>query len=178
MCAVAASSHGRFRANIARLLSPIACAAIAACGGAETPPPESPPVAIEAAPAEPPSPEPAPEPAETPPAEPETAGSGSSSGELRTAEVIAQVIKDNRQPFRDCYEKGRKKIPELEGTLTLHFVLDPKGKVRHAELNRERSDIVEPEVVDCALGVLRGMQFPASSRGMETTVNYPFDFKR
>lgn len=92
--------------------------------------------------------------------------------------MIAQVIKDNRQPFRDCYEKGRQKIPELEGTLTLHFVLDPKGSVRKAELNQERSDIVEPVVVDCAIEVLRGMKFPPSSRGMETTVNYPFDFKR
>ena len=88
------------------------------------------------------------------------------------------MIRDNRQPFRDCYEKGKKKIPELEGTLTLYFVLNPKGEVKTAELNRERSDIVEPVVVDCAVAVLKTMKFPRSSRGMESTVNYPFDFKR
>jgi hypothetical protein len=153
------------------------------CGGAkapvespDTPPPaESPASAPEPAPTDT-APAPAPEPASTSEAAPsESAGSGV---ETRTSEVIAQVIKDNRKPFRDCYDKGKQKIPELEGTLTLFFVLNPRGEVKKAELNRERSDIVEPIVVDCALGVLRSMKFPRSSRGMESTVNYPFDFRR
>jgi len=144
--------------------------------------PDTPPVepVTEAEVVEPPS-APAPEPAETaaaPTAEPEAAPAPDPNGETRTSEVIAQVIRDNRQPFRDCYEKGKKKIPELEGTLTLFFVLNPKGEVKTAELNRERSDIVEPTVVDCAVAVLKTMKFPRSSRGMESTVNYPFDFKR
>jgi hypothetical protein len=147
-----------------------------ACG------PDKPPVSpiTEAEVVEPPSlPAAAPTEAPAPAAEPAAAEPApDSNGETRTSEVIAQVIRDNRQPFRDCYEKGKKKIPELEGTLTLYFVLNPKGEVKTAELNRERSDIVEPVVVDCALGVLKGMKFPRSSRGMESTVNYPFDFKR
>lgn len=149
--------------------------------------PDTPPVepVTEAEVVEPPSaPEPAPadpEPASAPAADandPTMATAADSNGETRTSEVIAQVIRDNRQPFRDCYEKGKKKIPELEGTLTLYFVLSPKGEVKTAELNRERSDIVEPTVVDCAVAVLKTMKFPRSSRGMESTVNYPFDFKR
>ncbi len=142
--------------------------------------PDTPPVepVTEAEVVEPPAP-PAPAPTESAAApEPAPAPAADSNGETRTSEVIAQVIRDNRQPFRDCYEKGKKKIPELEGTLTLYFVLNPKGEVKTAELNRERSDIVEPTVVDCALGVLKAMKFPRSSRGMESTVNYPFDFKR
>jgi hypothetical protein len=147
-----------------------------ACG------PDKPPVSpiTEAEVVEPPGP-PAPAPTESAAPAPEPAAAApapDSNGETRTSEVIAQVIRDNRQPFRDCYEKGKKKIPELEGTLTLYFVLNPKGEVKTAELNRERSDIVEPVVVDCALGVLKAMKFPRSSRGMESTVNYPFDFKR
>jgi len=147
-----------------------------ACG------PDKPPVSpiTEAEVVEPPGP-PAPAPTESaaPAAEPAAAGPApDSNGETRTSEVIAQVIRDNRQPFRDCYEKGKKKIPELEGTLTLYFVLNPKGEVKKAELNRERSDIVEPTVVDCAVGVLKTMKFPRSSRGRESEVNYPFDFKR
>jgi outer membrane biosynthesis protein TonB len=126
--------------------------------------------------------EPAPSVAEPSAAEPgagEPSGAGVGGGhETRTTDVIAQIIRDNRKPFRDCYEKGKKKIPELEGTLTLFFVLNPRGEVKQAELNRERSDIVEPVVVDCALAALKSIKFPPSSRGMESTVNYPFDFKR
>ncbi len=160
-----------------RLVSLGVLLSLAACG------PDKPPVSpiTEAEGVEPPSaPEPAPtETAAAPSAEPAPAAPAADpNGETRTSEVIAQVIRDNRQPFRDCYEKGKKKIPELEGTLTLYFVLNPKGEVKTAELNRERSDIVEPVVVDCALAVLKTMKFPRSSRGMESTVNYPFDFKR
>jgi hypothetical protein len=162
--------------HLARLVS-LGLLLSLACG------PDKPPVSpiTEAEVVEPPSaPEPAPtETAAAPSAEPAPAAPAADpNGETRTSEVIAQVIRDNRQPFRDCYEKGKKKIPELEGTLTLYFVLNPKGEVKTAELNRERSDIVEPVVVDCALAVLKTMKFPRSSRGMESTVNYPFDFKR
>lgn len=116
------------------------------------------------------------------PAEPGAAeGSASeaapvAAAETRTNEVIAKIIQDNRKPFRDCFEKGLDQVPELEGTLTVHFVLTPSGKVKLAELNQPRSDIKLPVVVDCALAVLRSMQFPRSSRGMESTVNYPFVF--
>src|SRR5690606_8141785 len=128
MSALAASTPPRNRAQSARCFLSTALATVlaVACGGAETPPPATPPVAIEAEPPAEPSPEPAPEPTEAASAAPAETPPGDPSAELRTAEVIAQVIKDNRQPFRDCYEKGRQKIPELEGTLTLHFVLDPK----------------------------------------------------
>lgn len=103
-----------------------------------------------------------------------TAGKGE---ETRTTQVIAGIVKNNRKAFRECYDKGKKEIPDLRGTLTLHFVLDPAGKVKLAERNAERSDIESPVVVDCAIAVLKAMSFPPSSRGMESTVNYPFDFK-
>lgn len=159
-----------------------------ACGGA-TPPAEAPPGSDSVA--------------ATAPAEPEAAGSEPSApssdeswegeaeatgvapagdtgatGETRTTDVIAKIIKDNRKAFRDCYEKGTKDLPDLQGTLTLHFVLDPEGKIKKAELNQERSTLKAPPVVDCAIGVLKQLRFPPSSKGMESTINYPFDFKR
>jgi outer membrane biosynthesis protein TonB len=100
------------------------------------------------------------------------------SVETRTNEVIAKVIRDNRKPFRDCFEKTAKELPELEGTMTIHFVLDPEGKVKNAELNGARSTIQSGAVVSCSIDVLKGLKFPPSSRGMESVVNYPFDFKR
>ena len=55
--------------------------------------------------------------------------------ETRTTEVIQQLVQDNRKPVRECYEKARKQIPGLKGTMTIHFVLDPEGKVKEAVLN-------------------------------------------
>lgn len=175
--------------RLSRYTGSLALLLVLGCGGpdkpaqepaAELPPPaEEPPRPVEATNAGTATADPETAEAASPTTGSETA-SGTTGGaeETRTTEVIAQIIKDNRKPFRDCYEKGKKKIPELEGTLTLFFVLGPKGDVKKAELNRERSDIVEPVVVDCSLAALRAIQFPPSSRGMESTVNYPFDFKR
>ena len=111
---------------------------------------------------------------ETPSEAGETAAEGDDE---RTTASIAEVIKANRKPIRACYDKARKSLPDLKGTMTIHFVLDPEGKVKKAELNQERSDIKSPEVVDCALAQIKNLKFPPSSKGMDTTVNYPFDFK-
>jgi hypothetical protein len=96
--------------------------------------------------------------------------------ETRTMEVVAQVIKDNRKPVRDCFDKAKKDLPDLKGDMVIHFVIDPDGKVKKADLNQERSTIKSPAVVDCSIKVIQGIKFPPSSRGMDTTVNYPFNF--
>lgn len=95
--------------------------------------------------------------------------------ETRTMEVIAAIVKENRKPVRDCFEKAKKDLPDLKGDMVIHFVVDPEGKVRKAELNQERSTLKSPAVVDCAVKVVLAIKFPASSRGMDTTVNYPFN---
>jgi hypothetical protein len=95
--------------------------------------------------------------------------------ETRTMEVIAQVIKDNRKGVRDCFEKAKKDLPDLKGDMVIHFVIDPDGKVKKADLNQERSTLKSPAVVDCSIKVVSAIKFPPSSRGMDTTVNYPFN---
>jgi hypothetical protein len=97
--------------------------------------------------------------------------------EKRTTEVVGKIVKDNRQMVRDCYNQARKKDPSLQGTLTIRFVLDPDGDVMSAELNKERSEITTPAVVECAIMLIKALKFPPSSRGMETVVNYPFDLQ-
>lgn len=96
--------------------------------------------------------------------------------ETRTLEVIRKIFLENRQKVRDCYERARKDQPNLRGDLVVHFVLSARGAVKQVELNRERSTLTEPKVVDCALDVVRGFTFPPSSRHLETTGNYPFNF--
>jgi outer membrane biosynthesis protein TonB len=104
-------------------------------------------------------------------------GDDKGAPEKRTTEVIQQIIVDNRKPVRSCYDKVKKDLPSLQGTMTIHFVLDPEGAVKKAELVLERSEIKNAELADCAIGVIKKLKFPASSRGMESSINYPFNFK-
>jgi hypothetical protein len=96
--------------------------------------------------------------------------------ETRTMDVIRKLVMDNRKAARKCYDDARKDQKDLKGDVVVHFVLDPEGKVKLAELNQERSTLKAPPVVDCVLGVIRGIHFPKSSRAMETSTNYPFNF--
>jgi len=96
--------------------------------------------------------------------------------ETRTMDVIRKLVMDNRKAARKCYDDGRKDLKDLQGDVVIHFVLDPEGKVKLAELNQERSTLKAPPVVECVLGVIRGIHFPKSSRAMETSTNYPFNF--
>jgi len=96
--------------------------------------------------------------------------------ETRTMEVIAKIVKDQRQPVRDCYDKARKELPTLKGDMVISFDLDPDGKVKKIELNQQRSTLKAPAVVDCAIATIKSLKFPPSSRGMETQVNYPYNF--
>jgi hypothetical protein len=96
--------------------------------------------------------------------------------ETRTMDVIRKLVMDNRKAARKCYDDARKDQKDLKGDVVIHFVLDPEGKVKLAELNQERSTLKAPVVTDCVLGVIKGIQFPKSSRAMETSTNYPFNF--
>ena len=174
-----------------RALSILCCFALFACGGS-APPPEAPPASDPAlaapAPAEASSPQPA-SGDEVWEGEAEATSTGSSTGgeaapaagsgaeETRTVEVLTKIIKDNRQAVRDCYDAARKDLPSLEGDMVIFVLLDPEGKVKKIELNQQASTLKSPAVVDCAIKVIQGLDFPPSSRGMETTLNYPFNFK-
>ena len=161
------------------LLGALVASLTAACASGQSEPPpataaEPPPAASAPAPSGPDAP-PAPSAAEAPSAAPEESATGGDP-DTRTMEVIASVVKAHRKDARACYEKGQKEIPDLKGDLVVHFVLTPGGKVKVAELNQERSTIKSPMVVNCVIDVIRAIEFPKSSRGMETTVNYPFNF--
>lgn len=173
-----------------RAFAVMVCWAVMGCGGAaepaKAPETEAPPPAAEspAPPADAAAPSSA---AEATAAADEGAWAGESEAkaapppgaggkaETRTMEVIAQVVKENRKPVRECFDKAKKELPDLKGDMVIHFVVDPEGKVRKADLNQERSTLKSPAVVDCAIKVVMGIKFPASSRGMDTTVNYPFN---
>ena len=157
---------------------------VLACGGEATPPPQTAadaPAAESSATAEPAADKPAADPEEgawagEAEAKSEKVPPGAEGKtETRTMEVIAKIVQDNRQPVRDCMDKAKKDLPDLKGDMVIHFVIDPEGKVKKAELNQERSTLKSPVVVDCAIKAVQAIKFPPSSRGMDSTVNYPYN---
>ncbi|HVU03884.1 MAG TPA: AgmX/PglI C-terminal domain-containing protein [Polyangiaceae bacterium] len=146
------------------------------CGGgrADAKPAESP--SSEAAPAAPPADEA--KGSETAPPESAPGGEAAtpSSGDTRTLESIQALVKEHRKEARDCYEKALKEIPGLKGDVVIEFIVNPSGKVKHAELNEARSTIREASLSACVVDVITKIQFPRSSKGKQSRVNYPFNF--
>jgi TonB family protein len=152
--------------------------AVTLAAGCAAPPTVHGPAATAAAPAERPPAPPAPPP--EPLLAPSTASPGSepsgSPEDTRTGKQIQAVITDNRQVFRDCYEAALKDNPGIQGDLVVSFVIDPDGSVKQAEINWSESEIHIPELDTCTVDTLKALRFAASSRGLESRVNYPFNF--
>lgn len=107
-----------------------------------------------------------------------SASAGEDSGpETRTLDAISAIVKTHRAEARACYEKALKDTPGLKGDMVIHFIVTPEGKVKTSEVNAERSTMTNAAVSQCVISVIRSLSFPESSKGMESTVNYPFNFK-
>jgi TonB family protein len=89
---------------------------------------------------------------------------------------IRAIVAGNRDLFRACYDRSLKTHPGIKGKFVLKFVVNPDGSVKSAEGDATKSEIHTPDLESCAVGVLKGLKFPPSKKGMESTVNYPFDF--
>lgn len=97
----------------------------------------------------------------------------------RGPEDVFGMISNRRDEARACYDAELKKNPKVsEGTLWIDFVIDPEGNVTEPKLNESASDIKEAPVVSCVIAFLKKLKFPKSPRGMQSTTNYKFGFKR
>jgi TonB family protein len=154
------------------------------CGSA-APPPESPAATPAASSEEGTAPVeiPASEPSTAAPAEPAAATDAPASDatprlprDSRGKQEIQQVMADNRDKVRACYDAALAQNPGIAGDLVIDFTIDPRGEVKQAEVNWSQSEIHIPELDTCAADVVRSLKFPASSRGLESKVSYPFNF--
>lgn len=89
---------------------------------------------------------------------------------------IQAAITAERPAVRTCYEAALKTNPGIAGDLVVDFVIRPDGSVKNAEINWPESDIHVPELEVCTLAIVSQIQFPASSRGMESKIHYPYNF--
>jgi len=153
------------------------------CGPAPAPaaaPDETPeltgasPAAPEAPAAEAPAAEPPAE--ESVAAEPAQSSAVAAPQDTRGKAEIQQVMADNRDKVRACYDAVLANNPGSKGALVVDFTIDPRGEVKQAEVNWSASDLHIPELDTCAVDAVKAIKFPASSRGLESKVTYPFNF--
>jgi TonB family protein len=85
-------------------------------------------------------------------------------------------VAENRDKVRACYDAALATNPGIKGDLVISFVIDPEGNVKTAESNWSESDLHVPELDTCAVEAVKTFKFPPSSRGLESKVNYPFNF--
>ncbi len=108
------------------------------------------------------APEPEPEPIEL--AEP-----GPSPKDIKLA------VEGETDRLTDCYMTGTFRDAGLRGTVNVTFTIQPSGRVSHAE--DSGSDLGDPQVVDCVLGVFSSLEFTPGEYGA-TVVTYPVRFGR
>ncbi len=190
------------RVSPAGLLSAPACAfcisvglALASCGGAAAPPASAP--ATPSEPASPPatSAEPlaaprstadggAAEPSSSPAAptapapeiknEPKTAGL-IAEGHDDCALVAAPFEERVRAKFNECYQAGKKKNPELQGTVRVVLKVDVKGKVGKVVSDPSTLDA---STVACMVKAVKKEPFDAKAcRGKDVAVSKTFGAK-
>jgi hypothetical protein len=89
------------------------------------------------------------------------------------AEVIQRIVRQNDGRYRFCYENGLKANPNLQGRVTVRFLIDRGGAV--AVASDFGSDIPDEGVRRCVVSSFTALSFPAPDSGVVTVV-YPIVF--
>jgi hypothetical protein len=95
-----------------------------------------------------------------------------SNGHL-PAEVIQRIVRQNDGRYRFCFQQGLKTNPNLEGRVSVKFVISRDGSVAMA--SDAGSDIPDAGVRQCVVSSFTTLSFPAPDSGIVTVV-YPIVF--
>jgi hypothetical protein len=89
-------------------------------------------------------------------------------------EVIQRIVRQNYGRFRNCYEQGLSRNPNLEGRIQVRFIIGRDGSVSNVQ--NGGSDLPDPGVIGCVIGAYYGLSFPQPEGGI-VTVAYPIMFQ-
>ena len=98
-------------------------------------------------------------------------GATAVSGRL-PPEVIQRIVRMNFGRFRACYEEGLRTSPNLQGRVTVRFVIARDGSVANASAS---SDLGSASVEQCITRSFFNLTFPVPEGGI-ITVSYPLVF--
>ncbi|HEY8040505.1 MAG TPA: AgmX/PglI C-terminal domain-containing protein [Polyangiaceae bacterium] len=88
-------------------------------------------------------------------------------------EVIQRIVRQNDGRYRFCYQNALKANPNLEGRVTVKFVIDRTGAVAIAADGG--SDMPDGQVRQCVVSSFTSLSFPPPDSGTVTVV-YPLVF--
>lgn len=88
-------------------------------------------------------------------------------------EVIQRIVRQNFGRFRFCYEDGLRRIPKLEGTVSVRFVIERDGSV--TKVTNNGSTLADESTADCVARAFQELSFPQPVGGIVTVV-YPIHF--
>jgi outer membrane biosynthesis protein TonB len=92
-----------------------------------------------------------------------------------TKDEVGEVIHRHMSEVRYCYESAMLRQPDIEGKLTIDFVIGGPGSVKSSEV--KSSTLPDPRLDDCILRRLATWKFPQTKGGVDVAVSYPFIFK-
>jgi hypothetical protein len=96
-----------------------------------------------------------------------------SSGGLTSQEIL-QVIRNNLNQIRHCYEQLLQRSPNSTGKVGVKFVIGLNGRVQ--SVNVTEATISDSRMRGCITGAIARWPFPKPRGGQPVTVNYPFVF--
>ncbi|MGE0324531.1 MAG: AgmX/PglI C-terminal domain-containing protein [Polyangiaceae bacterium] len=88
-------------------------------------------------------------------------------------EVVQRIVRQNYGRFRMCYENGLRSNPNLQGRVTVRFVIGADGAVSNA--SNGGSDLPDAGAVGCVVRSFYSLSFPSPESGIVTVV-YPIMF--
>ena len=94
-------------------------------------------------------------------------GAVSVSGRL-PPEVIQRIVRQNFGRFRLCYENGLRNNPNLQGRVSVRFVIGRDGAI--SNVSNGGSDLPDSGVVSCIVRAYYGLSFPQPEGGIVTAV--------
>ncbi len=87
-------------------------------------------------------------------------------------EVIQRIVRQNFGRFRLCYENGLRNNPNLQGRVSVRFVISRDGTVSNVSGG---GDIPDGGVISCVTRAFYSLSFPQPEGGI-VTVSYPIVF--
>lgn len=87
-------------------------------------------------------------------------------------EVIRRVVRRHINEVSFCYEQRLAKRPDLEGRVTINFIISQSGAVQSSQV--KESTLGDGQAESCIAQAVRRWTFPAPEGGGIVVVNYPF----
>ncbi|MBX3231276.1 MAG: AgmX/PglI C-terminal domain-containing protein [Labilithrix sp.] len=78
-----------------------------------------------------------------------------------------------RPKLKECYAEGKKKDPNLMGTVKIKVTVDVKGKIKSTKVIEKT--LPDP-VADCMLKAVKGTPFPEVDKCWDSTITIPITF--